>query len=64
MKQRPIFEKYETEVLTKYKTRKRIEESDKTVLDRFTLIGLIEHGFNFDKMYPTAKLSELGNNLL
>ena len=64
MEQKPIFEGYETKVLEKYKTGRKIEESDKVVLDRFTLIGLVERGFNFDKMYPTAKLSDLGKELL
>jgi hypothetical protein len=64
MKQKYIFEEYETKILKKYKKGTKIEESDIDVLDRFTLIGLVKRGFDFDKMYPTAKLSDLGKELV
>ena len=64
MEKKQVFDEFEKRILEKYKWGKEIDESDRLVLDRFTLIGLIRHGFNYSKMCPTAELSELGKQLI
>ncbi|HBG60710.1 MAG: hypothetical protein A2Y10_13080 [Planctomycetes bacterium GWF2_41_51] len=64
MEEKPVFEKYEANVLRKYENGRRLEEEDRKVIDRLSLIGVVERGFNFDEMYPTAILSKLGKELL
>lgn len=64
MKKNPIFEEYERRVLEKYRHGEKVEEQDEDILNRLTLIGLVEWGFNYSEMYPTAKTSNLGTQLL
>lgn len=64
MEKKQVFDEFEKKVLEKYKHGRRIDERDRAILDRFTLIGLVRWGFNYSNMYPTAELSELGKGLL
>ena len=59
-----VFEDWEAKVLGKYKDWNRIDNEDEVILDRFTLIGFVQHEFNFDEMYPVAKLTNLCRRLL
>ena len=60
----PIFNSYEIQVMQKYVNRKVLSEQDRVVVDRLSLIGMFSRGFDFDNMQPTAKLTDLGRELL
>jgi hypothetical protein len=59
-----VFEEYERVLLKKYKEPRRMDIRDEEVLNRLSLIGLIEHHFNFSEMYPIVSLTPLCKKLL
>lgn len=55
-----VFSEAEFKVLTRYKDGATVVNKDDTILNRYSAVGFVSFGFNWDTMEETARLTELG----
>lgn len=55
-----LFSPYEAKILEKFRKPRIVSDSDRSVIDRYSVYGFFNTSFNCDTMEEAIKLTKLG----